>query len=335
MDLTNTQQGSFIATGNPITLHIRSDLDWMIVEDQTVIVNQSANAYQWRWYRGFAPGTAISQSISGAGDLTTAWQTTGGFTLVNSAINIPGPFEVITASTNVTQPVFSTANTQGMVTATAGVPNTIVRVFNLASRQNLGGFDFEVGTVTPDTNFSMRYALANAPGVGGASATGGYRIIPYDPIYYPRRRTIVNIVTGTTTTVTTSVTHGYTVGQEIRFLVNANFGMTQINGLSGAILSVNATNNTFTVNINSTGFTPFVWAGNALFATTYPEAVPFGEDTGVALFNNVNILGDATYNTAYIGMLLGGGANNPGGAVGDTIYWLAGKSYSVFNGFNV
>jgi hypothetical protein len=331
MDLTNTQQGSFIATGNPITLQIRSDLDWMIVEDQTVVLNQSANAYQWRWYRGMAAGTAFQQSISGGGNLTTAWQMTGGFTLVNSSINIPGPFVAISSSSNVTQPVFVTTNTQGMVNATATVPNTIVRVFNLASRQNLGGFDFEVGTVTPNTNFSMRYALANAPGVGGASATGGYRIIPYDPIYYPRRRTIVNIVTGTTTVVTTSVTHGYTVGQDIRFLVNSNFGMTQINGLSGSIIAVNLTNNTFTVDINSTGFTPFVWAGNAAFATTFPEAVPFGEDTGTALSYGVDILGDATYNTAYIGMLLGGGANNPGGAVGDTIYWLAGKSYSVTN----
>ena len=56
-----------------------------------------------------------------------------------------------------------------------------------------------------------------------------------------------------------------------------------------------------------------------------------GEDTATALLAGVDILSDATLNTGYLGMLLTGGINNPGGAASDVVYWVAGKSFSVSN----
>ena len=44
-----------------------------------------------------------------------------------------------------------------------------------------------------------------------------------------------------------------------------------------------------------------------------------------------NVLGDATYNAAYIGVSLPAGASKPGGGDNDVMYWVAGKSFAVNN----
>ena len=58
------------------------------------------------------------------------------------------------------------------------------------------------------------------------------------------------------------------------------------------------------------------------------QVVPFGEDTGYALTQSVNILGDATVNQSIVGVQLAAGALSPAGQNGDVIYWIAGKSFS-------
>jgi hypothetical protein len=229
-----------------------------------------------------------------------------------------------------------------------------------------------VGAVTANTSFTLLTAtnpLATAPGaIGGA---GFYRIVNINPLFYPRRRYVVKITQATNAQVSTSVAHGLTPGQEVRFSIPPQSGMIQLNG--------NVQNNyqpctvvtvvddyNFTINIDTTNFTAFTWPTIAQQPSQFPIVVPFGEDTATALTStgaqtpsiggiqiantNTGILADSTVNTGFLGVVLGvGGTGNastslitgPAGTVHfssadaidavDTLYWVAGKSTYVSN----
>lgn len=325
MDNTIIQQGSFTSTGANTTLVIRSDVDWMKVYNYTQSANGtgSSQVVQAYWQRGMAAGTglAITKTITTLASVATALAS-GGFTLVNSSLNAPGVLvSTITAISNASIPVVTNSGTNGLV---AG---NIVRLVNVAGAQQLGGTDFTVGYNTlSTTTFSLDYMAQIVAGT-----TGSFRKIAFDPIFYPRRRTITKITQATQAVITLSVTHGYQVGQSVRIYVPAQFGMTQFNGIEATIVAINTTTtsgNTITVNVDSSAFTAFAWPVSSNVAFTPAEVIPVGEDTAAALAANVDILSDATINTGYIGMVLGGGAGAPAGAASDVIYWVAGKSFS-------
>lgn len=320
--------GSFTSDGTNKTLAIRSDLDWMEVINYTNVGATGDDSVKFEWYRGMVDGTGIRYFKSGGGNNLniTTLASPNGFQLVDTSGNPNGTRIAVTAGTNATQPVFSTGNTVGLATG------SIVRMDSLATAPDLNGFDFEIDTIMANTSFRMRYGLANAP--GSVSGAGFYRRILFDPIFYPRRRFIVDGGTiGANTEIVCSVTHGFTVGQQIRFVIPPQFSMTELDGLTGTIVSVDLVNNTFTVDIDSSAFTPFtfVTAAQAANPFNWAQAVPVGEDTAQALTSGVDILGDATVNQALIGVILPGGSDAPGGANNDVMYWRAGKSFSVTN----
>lgn len=326
-DNTIIQQGRFTSTGAVKTLAIRSDVDWFHARNITVAGASQTTAIgvEYFWQRGFPQGAMIEYLKSNAANAANLEQylTTGGFTLIDSSATTPGASIAVTAGTNATQPVYSTANTGTLATG------SIVRLSNLTGQEQLASIDFEVDTVVANTSFRMRYVLDSAP---GAAATAGFwRLIPFDPIFYPRRRYIINITNAASAVVTLSVTHGYTVGQEVRFNVPAVFEMVEMNGLSGIITAINTTTNTITVNIDSTAFTAFDIPEASQVPLTWAQVVPFGEDTGTALTAATDILADATLNSAILGIQLAAGANSPAGQTNDVIYWIAGKSFSVDN----
>lgn len=324
-------QGSFTSNGTSRDIVLRSDVDWMRVYNQTALTQATADlAYEFYWQRGFAQGGGFGWTKLGtvANDPVTvgALAANTGFFLIDSSITLPGAAIAATAITNVIQPVVATANTGSLVTG------SIVRLERDTALPNLMGFDFEVDTVVANTSFTMRYPLANAPGAAGAG-DGFYRHIPFDPIFYPRHRFVINISNAVQAVVTTSVSHGYTIGQEVRMRVPSSFGMTQINDVHATIVAV--TPGTFTLNVDSTAFTAFAFpdttANPALYPFDWAQVIPMGQDTGVSLTQGVDILADATRNTAFLGMRLMGGAGSPGGANNDIMYWIAGKSFSVDN----
>lgn len=325
MDGTIIQQGRFTADGNAKVLSIRSDIDWMRILNYTVADNDSqttAVGVEYYWQRGMAADTGIEYKKSNAANaaqLTTALAS-GGFTLVNSTDNPVGNSVAVTSTSNATQPVVSTGDTSGLV---AG---DIVRLAAITSAANLSGIDFQITTIVANTSFTLAATLANAPGAG---TTGFYRKIKYNPIYYPRRRFLANVTKASSAVVTTTVAHGYTVGQLVRFHVSTPYDMLELDGLQGTITAVSSL--TFTVDIDSSAFTTFAFPVNADSPFSPAHVVPVGEDTGAALSNSVDILGDATVNQGYLGMILAGGTNSPAGSSNDVIYWVAGKSFSVSN----
>lgn len=318
---TVIQQGSFTSTGANQVIQVRSGVDWIEVWNVTQINANAANTgYQFYWQLGLPQGAALQTESNGAANAVNInYVAAGGFTLQDSSLNTPGPKIATTGTTNVVRPVTSTASTAGMSNG-----STIARLSNIAALPNICGIDFTVGTIVANTSFAWLNALANTPGaVGGA---GFYQIIPFDPLYYPTRRYVINITQASPAIVTTSVNHGYVVGQAVRLQVPTVFGMTQANNLLVDIVST-PTTGTFGIALDSTAFSAFTYPGPAAVPFTPAAVIPVGEETDA--FSNPNLLDDATVNTGYIGVLLGSGANGPAGQNGDFVLWKAGKSFNT------
>ena len=376
MDGTILCQGSFrtpgsnatnntIANGSAMIVQIPSNADFMWVYDyssfgavgtNTATFNGVANGstgMRWYWQRGMAAGQAmVEYKGNGVNSLNADVILSGGFTLYdpsnpNITPSLSAPVAT-TAVTNATRPVVSTANTAGLSVG------SIVRLSNNAQLDN-DGPDFVVGAVTANTNFTLLTAsnpLANVPGaVGGA--TGFYRIVLQDFLFYPRRRFVVNITQAVNPTVSTSVPHGMVAGQAVRFNIPAVSGMVQLNAttannyLYGTILTVVDDYN-FIIDIDTTAMTAFSWPTVAQQPSSYPLVVPVGENTGAALSFPANlqvqvpqvagiqipntqsgILSDATVNTGFLGMILGIGGN--GNSLGTPIMGPAGSIANVNN----
>ena len=382
MDGTILQQGSFIvASGVPaVNIVIPGNADYIKVSNFTrkAIAGQSSTPFygiEYYWQLGYPAGYAeltYYNNVSSTNYICGDAIASGGFTPYNPTLNsgvLPqyGANIAITtgatAVTNATRPVVTTTNTTGLVAASTSTPGSVVRINAVGFPDN--GIDFTVGAVIPGTSFTLLSAagaLATAPGAPGTSGT--YQIQNFNALFYPRRRYIASISQATNAVVATTVPHGFTPGQAIRFEIPSASGMTQLNATSsnnylyGIVVSISATDsNIFTINIDTTSFTAFTWPTSAQGASSFPTVVPFGEDTatsiasptiqvpgvssatlGQQIYNTqTGLLADATVNTGFLGMNLGTGAvglaltgntyTGPAGSVAaDVMYWVAGKS---------
>jgi len=289
----------------------------------------------------------LNSALSG-GAVTVGQTASQAFVLYDPSQIVPGASIATTASTNAIQPVISTANTAGLSIG------SVVRLSNTA-QNDINGIDFVVGAVTANTSFTLLTAsnpLANVPGVIGGA--GFYRIVnPNFALFYPRRRVIVNITQALNAQVSTSIAHGMTPGQEIRFNIPSVSGMIQLNpnplnnyfptgSSSSAIVMSVIDDYNFTININTLAYTAFTFPTVAQQPSSFPIMVPMGEDTatsltvlgsqvpsinGLQIFNtNTGLLADSTVNTGFLGMTLAAGSLLPAGSAGDVIFWKAGKS---------
>lgn len=374
MDGTILGQGRFVVPATIVNqvIAIPSGADWVKVVNYTrsgTVGGANAFGMEYYWQRGMAAGTGQVKFYSnGSAIINGDNLLTGGFTLydpsgqTNGALPLLSASVVTTAITNATRPVVSTGSTAGIAVG------TIVRLATQSGDTQLAadvvGIDFVVGAVTANVSFTLltaANALANAPGL--TTGTGHYRIVNYNQLYYPRNRTIVNITQAVNANVGVSIPHGLTPGQEVRFNIPAVSGMIELNpnilnnyyptnsSSSAYVVSVVDDYN-FTINIDTTAYTAFSFPTVAQQPSTFPQVIPFGIDTAVALastgsqvptiagqqiFNTqTGILADATVNTGIIGMILGTGGDGdisaaaitgPAGSVaGDVVYWVAGKS---------
>jgi hypothetical protein len=81
----------------------------------------------------------------------------------------------------------------------------------------------------------------------------------------------VTAITKAATALVTTAFHGYVVGQQVYF--QNITGMTQINGRTGKVLTV-PTANTFTVDIDTTGFSTFVDSDGVVNGSAPPPPPP-------------------------------------------------------------
>lgn len=332
-DNTVTLQNTFTSDGLNRVIQIPSGVDWMRVFNRTAAAQAAADlAYEFYWQRGYTQGTGDVWTKLGtvANDPVTVGALAAplGFYLYENSdqgIARLGSAVAITATTASTTPVFSTATTTGLT-----ANSTIVRVYNLATGQAINGLDFTVGTVNAGVNFTTAVALATSTTtVGGA---GSYRIVNYDPLFYPPFRYIFNITQANGAVVRLSVPSGYAVGQKVQFIIPSLYGMVELNQMTATITAVNNAGGTqtITVDTDTSAFTAFITPTNALAVNGVTRAIviPDGMDTGYAIAQSVNPLSGSINNTGVLGMLLPGGAASPGGATSDVMYWQAGRVFS-------
>lgn len=314
-------QGSFTADGAAHVLNIPSDVDSFEVRNLTKIITPvGGTGVLFYWQRGMAQDSAIQTTSLGVATQIT----TNGISLINTADpQTPGPQLSGTAISGATPPVVSSANTGTLQNGDQ------VELYNAADALQFSGALFTVDTVVPNTSFRLPFAPTIVAGT-----TVNYRVIKFQPMFYPRRLLISAVTQATQAVVTLTVTHNLTVGQRIVFgVIPAMYGMTQLSGLRATIVAINTTTNTITIDIDTTGFTAFAYPLTAVAATahTQPHIVPFGDGLNPLTnpLGNQSVLDGATRNLAVRGIYLGAGANGPAGVTGDVIYWRAFKAEQI------
>lgn len=318
-DNTIVQSGTFISDGAARTLVLRSDIDWIQVFNETEATATNINrGYKYFWRRGLANGGGFVE-YHPAADHTAAINVLAantGISLIDSSTMVPGAAVAVTAGTNATQPVYSTAAT-GLLAAGA-----IARVVNTA-HTNVNGLDFTVDTVVANTSFRLANALQQAPGLI-AGANGFYRFIAPDidtyKLFYPSKRVIGNITAANPGVVTTLVDHGLTTGQRVRLSVPGVCGMVQLDGREVNVTVLSAS--TFSIGVDTTAMTAFAFPLPASVPFTPAEMIPVGTRAG-------GPLADATINQGFIGVRLAAGVLSPAGSNNDVISWIAGKSFNL------
>jgi hypothetical protein len=324
---TEIHRGSFTSTGANKFIPLVTDVDWMNVYNMTAAAAGPVanNMVKFYWQRDMADNNALMDGYligTAVAYTDTALNLgVGGFKLYNSYSDSMTSPIAFTNVSNATPPVVLTGTTTGLV---AG---DIIRMANGVGVNQLMGIDFTVGTVVGATSFELAYGptvvTAAAPG-----ATAVWRKLYYDAAWYPKKRTIAAVTVGTSTIVRLTVTHGYVVGQKVRFMVpqtrgSSLFGMPELDGLMGTITAINTATNTITVDIDSTGFTAFAYPLTAIDRFTVPQVIPVGEDSNLMTNTTTD---DAVMNMSARGIILAGGASSPGGFLGDVMFWTAGKS---------
>lgn len=318
-DNTIIQQGRFTADGAAKVIQLRGDVDWMTVHNQTVLdAGGAATGVVFEWRKGMTVDTGIIQTKLAADDsMTIDMMTANGFTYLDTSTTNPlGAINAtVTAISNAAIPIVSATSTATLV---AG---DIVRFVDVTGAQQFGGVDFEIDTVNANTNFRLVYAPQIVAGT-----TGSFYPVNIPPAFYPKHRFISSITAANPAVVETTVSHGYTVGQQVRMKVPAGYGMVQMDGLLATITAVTAA--TFTTDIDASAFTAFAWPLTAAAPFTHAQVVPVGESSS---YDYVNLTGDATDDQGYVAMSLAAGTTSPAGAANDVIYWQAGKAFSVDN----
>ncbi len=325
--------GRFVSTGQSTFIPLPSGADWMWIKNETVSYAAGADTgAEFYWAKGDTNGRGTIYTKTVTTNALTVGQiaANAGFFVTDTAINNPGPSVALTSISNAAVPVVATGNTAGLVAGDT------VRIFSTLGAQQLRGVDFTIGSVVANTSFTLAFMRQIAAGT-----TGTFRKIPYNPLFYPPTRVISKIIANPANSaqaiVTMTVTHNYTVGQKIRFLIpevtSTAFGMTELNNVEATIVAIGeadaqSTTNTITVDVDVTGFTAFAWPLTTDGEFTFPQITPVGQNTAESLAQGVDILGDAAYNTAQFGMTLAAGTLSPAGVAGNVITWVAGKSFN-------
>lgn len=316
--LDHYSQGYFTGDGNAHLLNIRSDVDAVLVRNLTkTITPVGGTGVQFYWQRGMAQNSAIQTTSLGVSTQIT----TNGIALINTADpQVPGPQLSGTSISTATPPLVASGNTGTLQNG------DIVEVYNAVGALQFQGYQFTVGNVVSNTQFELSYAPTIAVG-----STVNYRVIKFQPMYYPRRLFISSVSQATQAVVVLTVTHNLTVGQRIVFgVIPAMYGMTQLSGLRATIVAINTTTNSITIDIDTTGFTAFAFPLTAVAATahTEPSIVPFGDGLNPLSnpLGNQSVLDGATRNLAILGIYLGAGANGPAGIASDQIFWQIWKA---------
>jgi len=321
---------SFTSTGVGVKIILPSSADYFKTWNMTQLSATNPNTVtngQWfgsKFGAGASPAGQGIKTVKTTSMLDSDFAAGTGFTYVTTSPNVEAQAaNAITAITAASPAVVSQTNTYS--------EGDFVRIYNTTGMLQIGGMVFQISSVS-----GSGYTLTGlrAAGFAAAATAGNTRRVSKNAAVDPEFLFITEITKATQAVVRTSVdpTPYYVVGNKVHFSIPSSFGMTQMNNLTGTIISLNSTNYTMTIDIDSSAFTTFAFPASTssptaqLFATLSPA----GSQTSF----NPNTLVQTGYEfiktpfhtgqfTPY--MFLAGGAQSPAGANNDVINWIAYK----------
>ncbi len=293
---------SFIASGtytNPASLvnqliALPARPDWFFVKDLTNWGAQStaANPIYSEWFSNMNAGAylALGQpSSTGAGVTTFASQgTSGGFTFIDQT-NPPSFVKVAVTSVNGTTFVVATATTTGVNVG------DYVRLINITGALEISGPTlFQVTAVSAGVSLTLGFAATAATaGWTIASGTTGFYQKVYPSNFYPTALPVLYVTQAAQAKVYFARQNNFTPGELVDFQVPTPFGMTQLSNLTAqprgaarVLLSTNTTTeSSITLDLDTTGFTAFVYPVSASFAGGASPPTCFPAGSGIVPFN--------------------------------------------------
>lgn len=320
MTVTTIQQGRFTSDGTAELIEVRSGVDWMEVINETQWATQQTpgRGVKFEWQRGIATGHAFEFTKADGSDTLQAEKvTSGGFTLIGADVGASAPVTGTTITKSAT-PVCTAAN--------HGFENgDSVYFTDMTNMSNIAGV-LSVFTIKNVTTNTFELSFFNTNTANFVAETGfTVRSIPFfdwrGSWTYPSA-----VTTGTTTQIqftTNEPEEEYSIGTVFSFNVPREYGMTELNGLQGTVLAFDSATNTYTVDIDSSSFTAFVWPATSSLPFSIAQVVIVGTEGITSV--------DAVTNVQQLQIKLGAGIDGPAGSSGDVIYWKAGSSSSVTN----
>lgn len=328
MAFTIIDQGSFTSAGVGVKINLPSSADYFKVMNLTQLATTQATGrgVMFEWYKGLvADDKAIEWKKTNSTDaMNLVLVSSGGFTYVETSPVVEAQAaNAITAITQANGAVVSQVNTYS--------EGDFIRIYDVTGMLQISGMVFQISSVS-----GAGYTLNGLNSSGfAAAATGGHtRRISKAAAVEPQFLYVTAISQAAQAVVTFSIDPSlyYAVGMKMYFSVPSSFGMVEMNGLTGTILSVDSANYQVTVDINSSAFSAFAFPASTASPTAqlWAIAAPAGVQTSV----DPTTLVQTGYNfqlqpfrtgqfTPY--MYLASGAQSPAGSNGDVVVWQAFK----------
>lgn len=291
-------------------------------------------AFQWDWNTDFGSTLTSVLAMAPNNAVATVPVVSNGL-MTSNAIAAYNGLNSVQLGAAVTGGALSKANPAQLTSTAHGLQTgdqiMIMGPFTAATAMNqLGGMVFTVTRTGANTvTIPINTNTANFT----ATTVTTWRKVVVGPLYYPPRCFITGITAANPIVVTTSINHGYTVGQQVRLRVPSVFGMVEANNLQGVITAVTST--TFTIGaIDSSAFTAFAWPAVSSLPFTQPTVTPIGSGPTPTTFlpnvqYNFDPLDDATDNQQFQGfsvgtnILVGASSTVLGITASDVISWTA------------
>lgn len=108
------------------------------------------------------------------------------------------------------------------------------------------------------------------------------------PVFQQAMRVISNITNAFPAAVTTTFNHQYASGMIVRLNIPPRYGMYEANQLYGKIVVTG--NTTFTIDIDTTYFSPYAVASGFPYNRQYPQVTPIGEVNSILTTATRNVL---------------------------------------------
>ena len=284
-------QGEFISNGSPQfiplpfvpeSFNFVNKTKWNTTTNNTAVsgFGYSLEKPSTTGTNGIAPGDTYALASNGTTLLGKTLTAAGsgvqfisaGTPTFGAVVQATSPFIAAGATTTITSAshpykVGDTILLFGVTSATA--PGGFV---------GLSGIPYVVLTVTTNS-FTIS---ANTSAITDTATAASMMLVQYPDLYIPFGAVITAMTLGNPTVVTTTTSHYFQVGSQVRFQIPkistgvSPWGPTALDGVKGFVTAVTA--QTVTVNVNSTGFTAFAYPTNANAPGSTPAMlIPIGD----------------------------------------------------------